>query len=369
MGCLAERYREEIKKELPEVDAVFGTESWDDILGYLGFGEVKKTKRLITTPRSYAYVKLSEGCNRLCSFCAIPSIRGRHRSRPLEDILTEVKELAKRGTKEICLISQDTTFYGKDLYGEFKLPHLLKEIEKIEGIEWVRLLYLYPTEVSDELLEIISSSQKILPYFDIPLQHISSPVLKAMRRGYDEKFVRNLIKKIKDRVKDAVLRTSFIVGFPTETDEDFKKLLSFVEEGHFHWVGVFTYSHEEGTPAHELGDRVPEEVKEERKEALTELQSRITEEKNKEFLGKELKVLIDGYDEEFGLVPVGRAYFQAPEADGVVYVQTDERKEAGSWATVRITQVALYDLAGQETHKLKGREVRDDQGRNRKETP
>ena len=348
MGCLVERYRKELEKELPEVDRFFGTQSWDEILKYLGLEpKYRGPNRLLTTPKAYAYVKIAEGCNRLCSFCAIPKIRGRHRSRPMEDIVSEVRELAERGVKEINIVSQDTTFYGKDLYGEFKLVELLKELEKVEGIEWVRLLYLYPTEVSGDLIRFIGDSEKVVPYFDIPIQHISTPVLKSMRRGYDERFVRNLIETMRENIPRAVLRTTLIVGFPTETEKDFERLKNFIKEGHFHWLGVFTYSHEEDTHAFSFGDPVPREVKEERRSQLMEIQREITKQKNNALLGKRLKVLVEGYSEEFSFVPKARAYLQAPEVDGVIYIESEERfLREGEMVEVEITQATDYDLAG-----------------------
>ena len=346
MGCLVERYKEELKREIPEVKAYFGTESWNEILEYLNLKEKGKSFRLLTT-RSYAYLKIAEGCNRLCSFCSIPSIRGRHRSRRIEEVVEEAKKLAQEGVKELCIVSQDTTYYGKDLYREYKLIELLKELEKIEGIKWIRLLYLYPTEVKDELLDFISDSEKVVPYFDIPVQHISDKVLRDMRRGYDGKFVRSLIERIKKKIPQAVIRTSLIVGFPTEEEKDFRELLSFVEEGHFHWLGVFTYSHEEGTYAYSLGDKVPKEVKEERMEEILKVQREITRKKNEELLGREFDVIVDGYDEEFSFVPKGRAYFQAPEVDGVIYLETLEEVKPGEVVRVKINQFSDYDLGGE----------------------
>jgi len=346
MGCLVERYKEELKREIPEVKAYFGTESWNEILEYLNLKEKGKSFRLLTT-RSYAYLKIAEGCNRLCSFCSIPSIRGRHRSRRIEEVVEEAKKLAQDGVKELCIVSQDTTYYGKDLYREYKLIELLKELEKIEGIKWIRLLYLYPTEVKDELLDFISDSEKVVPYFDIPVQHISDKVLRDMRRGYDGKFVRSLIERIKKKIPQAVIRTSLIVGFPTEEEKDFRELLSFVEEGHFHWLGVFTYSHEEGTYAYSLGDKVPKEVKEERMEEILKVQREITRKKNEELLGREFDVIVDGYDEEFSFVPKGRAYFQAPEVDGVIYLETLEEVKPGEVVKVKINQFSDYDLGGE----------------------
>jgi len=346
VGCLAQRYRELIKKEIPEVEAVFGTESWEEVLRHLKLPS-KETERLLTT-RTYAYLKIAEGCNRLCSFCAIPSIRGRHRSKPLKELLKEARYLAQRGVKELCVVSQDTTYYGRDLKGE-SLVKLLTELEKIEGIKWIRLLYLYPTEVGDELISFVKDSEKVVPYFDLPLQHVSDSLLRSMRRGYDGKFARKLVEKILKEVPGAVIRSAFIVGYPGEGEKEFKELLSFVEEGYFHWLGVFTYSPEEGTPAFSLGDPVPKEVKEERKEVLLSAQQPVTFEKNKAFLGKELEVLVEGYDEELGFVPVGRAYLHAPEVDGLVYLESEKPLKKGEIVKATITQAAHYDLAGRCT--------------------
>lgn len=354
MGCLVERYKKELEKEIPEVEAYFGTQSWDEILRHLGLEpKYNGSYRLLTTPKSYAYLKIAEGCNRLCSFCAIPKIRGRHRSRSIEDILSEVKDLAERGVKEINVVSQDTTYYGKDLYREFRLIDLLREIEKVEGIEWIRLLYLYTTEVSSNLISYIKDSEKVLPYFDIPIQHISTPVLKSMRRGYDERFVRDLVEKIRTEIPQAVLRTTLIVGYPAETEEDFKRLRDFISEGHFHWLGVFTYSEEEDTHAYSLGDPVPDEVKKERREELMEMQREITAKKNRELIGRKFKVLIDGHSEEFSFVPKGRAYLQAPEVDGVIYIESEGLAlEPGDIIEVKITQAADYDLGGEIIRKF-----------------
>ncbi|MFN3946623.1 MAG: 30S ribosomal protein S12 methylthiotransferase RimO [Aquificaceae bacterium] len=348
MGCLVQRYKEELQKEIPEVKAYFGTESWDQIVDFLGLNKSEDTKRVITTPKSYAYLKISEGCNRLCSFCAIPLIRGRHRSKPVEEILKEARQLAQEGIKELCIVSQDTTYYGRDIQGNYNLYKLLEELERIEGIKWIRLLYLYPTEIDDSLLEYMAKSEKVVPYFDIPLQHISTPVLMSMRRGYDEAFVRRLIDKIKTKMPQSVLRTTFIVGYPTETIQDYQKLLSFVSEGHFHWVGVFVYYREEGTHAYSLGDPIKQEKKERRKGEILEVQREITQRKNQELVGKELELLVDGFDQEFGYVPVGRIYAQAPEVDGLTYIETERELKAGDLIKVRITQVGEYDLGAEE---------------------
>ena len=340
MGCLVERYMEELRKELPEVEGFFPTRSWNTILKHLGLKEVTTDSvRFLSTPRGYAYLKIAEGCNRLCSFCSIPAIRGRHRSRSVEDILQEARDLAERGVKELNIISQDTTYYGRDLKGKSGLIELLGRLEGIEGIEWIRLLYLYPTEISDELLGFIAGSEKVLPYFDIPLQHISTKVLRSMRRGYDERYARDMIERIKRELSDVVLRTTLIVGYPEEEEEDFRKLLSFVEEGHFHWLGVFAYSHEEGTPAYALGDRVPPEVKRERLQAIMDLQQGVMEEHNRKFMGKKVRVLMESGGE-------GRAWFQAPEVDGRVILKGETFPPTGTIAEVMIEGAAGPDLEG-----------------------
>ncbi len=344
MGCLVERYKQELIKEIPEVSAYFGTESWDEILEFLGLEKVKENKRILTTPRSYAYLKISEGCNRLCSFCAIPQIRGKYRSKPIEDLVEEAKWIAQQGVKEICVVSQDTTYYGRDLYGKNAIIKLLEKLEKIEGINWIRLLYLYPTDVSDDLINYIAKSSKVLPYFDIPFQHVSSKILKSMRRGYDKNFVEKLIDKILHTIPDAVIRTSFIVGYPEESPEDFQELLEFVERGYFYWVGVFSYSAEEGTPAEQLVDKVSDEEKEKRKSIIYELQNQIIQRKNKELLGKRFKMLVDGYDEDLGIVPVGRLWLQAPEVDGVCYLETEWEVKEGDLVSVLVKDSKKQDL-------------------------
>jgi len=344
MGCLVERYKQELIKEIPEVSAYFGTESWDEILEFLGLEKVKENKRLLTTPRSYAYLKISEGCNRLCSFCAIPQIRGKYRSSSMEDVIQEAKWIAQQGIKEICVVSQDTTYYGRDLYGKNAIIKLLEKLEKIDGINWIRLLYLYPTDVSDDLINYIAKSSKVLPYFDIPFQHVSSKILKSMRRGYDKNFVEKLIDKILHTIPDAVIRTSFIVGYPEESPEDFQELLEFVERGYFYWVGVFSYSLEENTPAEVLGDRVSYEEKERRKNALYEAQNEVIQKKYKGLLGKKFKMLVDGYDEDLGIVPVGRLWFQAPEVDGVCYLETEWEVKEGDLVSVLVKDSKKQDL-------------------------
>ena len=332
MGCLVERYREDLEKEIPEVEGFFGTQSWDEVLRHLGLRNPHSNNvRLVTTPGSYAYLKIAEGCNRQCSFCAIPSIRGRHRSREKGDLIDEAKFLADQGIKELVVVSQDTTYYGRDLGKGFGLVDLLEELDIVDGIRWIRLLYLYPTEVSDRLIDFISDSEKVLPYFDIPFQHISDRVLKSMRRGYDGLFVRKLIEKIKGKIPQAVLRSTFIVGYPEEGEEDFIELRRFIEEGHFHWAGFFAYSREEGTHAFHLGDPVTEEAKRERINILSEIQDRVTGSYNKELRGQH-DVLLEG--EEDGKL-IGRVWQQAPEIDGVTIFEDSEGLEGIEYEFVK----------------------------------
>jgi len=344
MGCLVERYKQELAKEIPEVEAYFGTESWDEILEFLGLEKKENTRRILTTPKSYAYMKISEGCNRLCSFCTIPMIRGRYRSRALEDLVDEAQWIAEQGIKELCLISQDTTYYGRDLQKKDALLRLLEKLEEVEGIEWIRMLYLYPTDVSDTLIEYISNSKKVLPYFDIPIQHISDRVLKSMKRGYGRDFVEKLIDKILSRIPSAVIRTSLIVGYPEESLEDFEELLKFVEKGYFHWVGVFDYSSEEGTFAEHLGDPISPKEKERRKQLLYQVQMEVIRKKHRNLLGKTFQLLVDGYDEDLGIVPVGRLWFQAPEVDGVCYLETEKEVKEGDMIKVVIKDFKDMDL-------------------------
>lgn len=338
VGCLVERYREELIKELPEVEAFFPTNTERRVLKYLGLNGTYRSFRLLTTPQSYAYLKISEGCNRLCSFCAIPSIRGRHRSRSIGDILQEAEYLAERGVKEIVMVSQDTTYYGKDLGLRNGILQLLSKLEKIEGVKWIRLLYLYPTEISGDLIEFIGESDKVVPYFDIPFQHISDRVLESMRRGYKGKFVRDVIERIRNRIPQAVLRSTFIVGYPCETNEDFEELRNFIEEGHFHWAGFFEYSQEDGTHAYGLGDPLSQEIKRERINILSEIQERVMDAHNREIRGKR-EVLVDGV--ESGMV-VGRIWEQSPEIDGITVIEGKMLKyRPGDTVKVRI-----YDSAG-----------------------
>ncbi len=344
MGCLVQRYKEELSKEIPEVTAYFGTESWDQVVEFLNLKVTNQERRILTTPKSYAYLKIAEGCNRLCSFCAIPSIRGRHRSSPLESILSEAKDLVSQGVKELCIVSQDTTYYGRDLYGKDYFLKLLEELEKIQGLEWIRIMYMYPSEISDSLIDYIKNSKKVLPYFDMPLQHVSNKVLKSMRRGYTKEYILELLQKIHSHLPNAIVRTTFIVGYPEEGEKEFMELLDFVKEGYIHWLGAFIYYQEEGTHAYALGDPIPKKEKRERLKALLKAQKDVWKSKKKEFLGKEVKVLIDGYDKDTNLVPIGRTYMQAPEVDSVVYIDSERYLKPGDMVLGKVTRIKGYDF-------------------------
>ncbi len=359
-GCLAERYREEIFAEIPEVDAVVGLGSNADICAVCKrvlvgesvetFGE--KTclplsgERLLTTPEWFSYLKIAEGCSNHCTYCAIPSIRGEFRSRPPEDILAEAKHLAEMGVKELVVVAQDTTRYGEDLYGKSALPALLKALSKIEGIQWIRVLYCYPERITDELLEVIAETENIANYLDIPIQHADASVLKAMNRKGDRESLLQLIRKIRARIPDAVLRTTLITGFPGETQEAFETLCAFVKEAQFDRLGCFAYSAEEGTPAASLPNQIDEDVKRERGETVMEMQYRIFDEKNRENIGKILKTVVEGYD-PYSDSYFGRTYRDAPDIDGQVKFTCGYELHEGEFVEVEIFDVLDYDLIGE----------------------
>jgi len=349
-GCLSARYKDELLKEIPEVDKYFVTEDYSSILKELG-GELKYNllgERIISTPKHTAYLKISEGCDHPCSFCAIPLMRGKHVSKPIEDLIKETKFLASQGTKELIIIAQDTTDYGKDIYGKQNISYLLNKLSEIEGIEWIRLMYAYPSKFPDDLIEVIANNQKVCKYVDIPLQHISDNVLKSMRRGVTSKRIRELIYKLKERIPGITLRTTFIAGYPNETEKEFKELCDFIEEVRFDRVGTFTFSIEENTTSFILGNPVPEKIKLERKEILMEIQKGISLEKNKDLVGKELKVLIDGIEGDFY---IGRSYRDAPEVDGEVLIQLNGFKlNAGNFCMVKCNDFNEYDLYAEVTH-------------------
>ena len=345
-GCLSERYMNDLKNEIPEVDVYFGTEKYEEIIKELG-GKFKYEllgERLLSTPSHTAYLKISEGCDHPCSFCAIPLMRGKHHSKPLESLIEEAEFLASNGTKELILIAQDTTDYGKDIYGKKNLSELLIRLSDIKKIEWIRLMYAYPSHFPDDVIEVIANNPKILKYVDIPLQHISDDVLKSMRRGVTSKQTYNLLYKLRKTIPDITLRTTFIVGYPNETEKDFEQLVDFVKEIKFDRVGTFTFSVEENTSSFILGDPISREEKERRKETLMEVQSQISLEKNQSFVGKTLKVLLESKESEYY---VGRSYRDAPEVDGEVLFKSDKKLKPGNFYDVKITDYDEYDLFGE----------------------
>lgn len=358
-GCLAQRYGEEILKEIPEVDGVVGIGANADIAALVrrvAAGEKVLTTppkenlpiagpRIISTPRHYAYLKVAEGCSNRCHYCAIPLMRGRLRSRELEDVLQEAAWLAQQGVKEIIVVAQDTTAYGVDLYGEAKLQDLLAGLEEIDGIRWVRLLYTYPNRITDELLEMMPKCKKLLPYIDMPVQHINDTVLKNMNRQSDGAMIRAAVKRLREAVPGIALRTSLIAGFPGETEQQFEELYNFVKETGFERLGCFAYSQEEGTPAFAM-PQLPQDVRETRAAAVMELQAGIMQQKQQALVGSEQLVICDGYSEEAGAY-VCRTRFDAPEIDGVCYVSTGEMMETGEFYTVRIVDSDMYDLYAQ----------------------
>lgn len=359
-GCLAERYQEELHKELPEVDAVLGIGSNGDIASHLrsmmagGFVESfpEKSKmplcgeRELSTPSWSAYLKIAEGCDNRCTYCAIPMIRGGYRSRTMESIEEEARKLTENGAKEITLIAQDTTRYGIDLYGEYSLAKLLKRLCRIEGLKWIRVLYCYPDSITDELLETMASEEKIVKYIDLPLQHASEKILRAMNRRGSRQELTDLIQKIREKVPGVILRTTLITGFPGETEEDFTELAEFVKEIKFDRLGCFAYSQEEGTPAADLPDQLDEEVKKHRAEVIMDSQTLIMEQKGEAFLGKTLEVLVEGFD-RYAECWFGRSCMDAPDIDGKVFFSTEKKPALGSFVSVKIEDCVDCDLFGQ----------------------
>lgn len=359
-GCLAERYREEILSELPEVDAVVGLGSNKDIaeicdrvlagVPVVSFGEKTclplDSERMLTTPNYYAYLKIAEGCSNHCTYCAIPKIRGDFRSRQPESILKEAMELAKQGVKELVVIAQDTSRYGEDLYGKSALPALLTSLSKIEGIEWIRVLYCYPERISDELISVVKNNDKIVKYFDIPLQHADAQVLKRMNRKGDYDSLLSLIRKIRSEIPEVVLRTTLITGFPGETEENFETLSRFVNEAKFDRLGCFAYSAEEGTPAALLDGQLDSEIKQSRLEAVMEQQYRIAQQKNEEQVGKILKTVVEGYD-AYTDTYYGRTWRDAPEIDGQINFTCGYELNEGDFVDVEVMGINEYDLIGE----------------------
>lgn len=358
-GCLPQRYKEEFLKELPEVNCILGTGAIDDIreaveVAYNGgtfssFKDVDNAplggERVITTPDYFAYVQIAEGCDNRCTYCVIPDIRGKFRSRKMTDIIEEVENLASIGIKEICLVAQDTTRYGEDLYGTYALDSLIASLSEIEGIEWIRVLYCYPDRITDGLIAEFKNNPKLQKYIDMPIQHINDDVLKRMNRRDTSESIKNVILKLRREVPEIVLRSTVIVGFPGETEKQFNELRAFLKETKFERLGVFEYSREEGTPAYDMPSQVTAKTKKKRCEAIMSDQNRIHNDFNAGFVGKELKVICEGYD------PVsecfyGRSYADAPEIDGKVYFTAPKRISEGQFVNVNITEVLDYDLFG-----------------------
>ena len=345
MGCLTERYREELAREIPELDAVFGSRQLGDILAELGaeYRQELLGERLLTTPSHSAYLKISEGCDNPCSFCSIPLMRGTHVSVPMEQVLDEARLLADRGVRELVVIGQDTTCYGVDRYGTRRLAELLGALGDLPGIEWVRLMYAYPARFPLEILDVIAGHPRLCRYLDMPVQHCSDAVLKSMRRGITGRALRSLLAAIRERVPDIALRTTLIVGYPGETERDFDELLEFVNAERFHRLGVFLYSQEEGTTAFPLGDPVPREVKEERQARIMQAQQAISLERNEALVGTIQRVLIDRVEGERG---VGRTASDAPEIDNEVTVESDPPPRPGTFWDVEIVDASEYDVYG-----------------------
>ena len=345
-GCLSERYKPDLEKEIPNVDEYFGTTDLPKLLQALGADYKHELigERLTTTPKHYAFLKIAEGCDRPCSFCAIPLMRGKHKSKAIEDLVTEATKLAKDGVKELILIAQDLTYYGLDLYKSRRLADLLRALSEVEGIEWIRLHYAFPTGFPEDVLEVIRTNHKVCNYIDIPLQHISDTVLKSMRRGTTHQKTDALLRKFRQEVPGMAIRTSLIVGYPGETEEDFQELKQWVNDTAFDRLGVFTYSHEENTHAHLLEDDVPEEVKHQRAEEIMELQSDISYRLNQEKVGQTFKVLFDRKEGEYF---IGRTEFDSPDVDNEVLVKaSDVYVRMGDFAQVKITHADHYDLYG-----------------------
>ena len=361
-GCLGQRYKQELLDEMPEIDAIIGTGAWDKIMEVIEetlkgrrvimIGDEKiiynaKTPRLRTTPNYTAYVKVAEGCDHACAFCAIPIIRGKQISRTIEDIFAEVQNLADNGVKEINLIAQDTTNYGRDIYGKPSLANLLRELVKIEKISWIRILYAYPQSFTDELIDIIASEDKICKYVDIPLQHAADSVLKRMHRPDTKKSIEELLNKLREKIPGVSIRSTFIVGYPGETQEEFEELKNFLIEQRLDKVGIFVYSPEEDTPAYEMDGQILEDVAGERYHELMSIQSLISQEINENLVGREFDVLIEARDREDNSVVAGRSYREAPEVDGQIYIENDGDSLEGDIVRVKVSAGFAYDIVAE----------------------
>ncbi|MBR1752514.1 MAG: 30S ribosomal protein S12 methylthiotransferase RimO [Ruminococcus sp.] len=364
-GCLAERYREQIMQEMPELDGVVGLGSNDKLVEIIrdiysdhepveSFGCNEELKmeggRIISTEPFYAYLKIAEGCSNFCTYCAIPSIRGKYRSRKIEDIIDEAKWLAENGVTELVVIAQDTTRYGEDNYGKPMLPELLRQLCRIDGLKWIRTLYSYPERLSDELIEVVASEDKLVKYFDIPIQHCNSDILKRMNRQGDEQTLTELLKKIRARIPGVILRTTLIAGFPGETDEQFEQLCGFVKKTRFDRLGAFAYSPEEDTPAAGFDGQIDEDVKQKRLETIYSEQSFIMDEKNSSLVGKSFEVVCEGFD-RYAEMYFGRSYMDAPEIDGKIFFISKRKLSVGEYVNVKITDILDFDPIGEVTDK------------------
>lgn len=360
-GCLAQRYKEEVQTEIPEVDAIIGTtaidaivETLEDVLAGQGHNHIEDINRtpvydksrIVTTGGHYAYLKIAEGCDKRCSYCIIPKVRGNYRSIPMESLLAEARKLVEFGAKELILVAQETTLYGKDLYGEKSLPRLLHELCKIDGLYWIRILYCYPEEITDELIETIRTEEKVCHYLDIPSQHASDNILKRMGRRTNQAELRDMIARLRERIPDICLRTTLITGFPGETQEDHEELMAFVDEMEFDRLGVFTYSAEEDTPAAEFEDQIEEEIKKDRQAEIMELQQEIAFEKAENAVGRTVLAMIEGRLPNENAY-AARTYMDAPNVDGLVFVQTSRELMTGDFVKVKITGSYEYDLIGE----------------------
>lgn len=362
-GCLSQRYADELAQSIPEVDAFVGTECFTDISWVIeqvmdGKKILHMTRntaeqpvempRMLTTPEYMAYLKIAEGCDNCCSYCIIPKLRGPYTSRPYEAVMAEAKELAASGIKEIIVVAQDTTRYGEDLYGKLMLPQLLKDLNDLEGIEWIRVMYCYPNNFTDELIEAFATLPKVCKYVDLPLQHASNSLLASMNRYDTKEQVEALLKKLRTSIPGIVIRTTFIVGFPGETEADFEELKEFVATQRFENAGVFKYSQEEGTVAGAMPNQIPEEIKENRYHELMALQAEISEELHQDLEGQELDVVIEGFDEENPALAVARSYREAPDIDGNIFVENADNLHIGEFAKIRILQGFTYELVAEQ---------------------
>ena len=361
-GCLAQRYKQEIIDEIPEVDGILGTSTYDEISNVLkkalgGEGSVScfhdldllpqtETDRILTTGGHYAFLKIAEGCDKHCTYCIIPTLRGNYRSVPMENLIKEAEKLADKGVKELILVAQETTLYGVDLYGKKSLPELLKKLCRISGIQWIRIQYCYPEEITDELIEVMKEESKICRYLDMPIQHASDRILKRMGRRTSKEQLKDIINKLRSEIPDIALRTTLISGFPGETEEDHEELMEFVDEMEFERLGVFAYSAEEDTPAAEFPDQVPQEIKEDRRDAIMELQQEISLDLSQSMVGKTLEVMIEGKVADENAY-VARTYMDGPGVDGMIFVQTGEELMSGDFAKIRVTGAMEYDLIGE----------------------